>query len=98
MKLRDYGFEQSREWFQQILQWSKKKITFEENIDGIELLTYLTTSETEVGHTLGRIPKTITPVAKFPHGTSGIEFTRAPTIDKLFLSRSSAGYQWLRLE
>ena len=100
MKLRDYGELQPREWFQQLLQWSRKKITFEENMDGIELLAYLNTSETEIGHALGRMPKSITPVAKFPYGVAAISFTRAPTIDKLFMKSDSgsARYQWLRIE
>lgn len=98
MKLRDFGESRNRDWFQQLLQWSKKRISFSENIDGIELLAYLDTSETEIGHSLGRTPSTITPVAKFPYGTDSISFTKAPTNDKLFLSRATAGYQWLRVE
>ena len=91
MKLRDYGSEAFRDWFQQILGWSRNKITFLDNIDGIFVKHYINTAETEVGHTLGRIPRFIFEVAEYPNGTAGISFTKSPTIDKMFLTRNSAG-------
>lgn len=91
MKLRDFGSDAYRSWFQQILEWSRKKITFEENVDGIFIQTYLGTSETVIDHALGRIPKYILEVASYPNGTAGIAFTKPPSIDKLYLTRTSAG-------
>lgn len=91
MKLRDFGDDASRSWFQQILEWSRKKITLEDNVDGIFLNTYLGTAETVIDHALGRIPKYIIEVAAYPNGTKGIDFTQAPTNEKLFLKRDAAG-------
>ncbi len=91
MKLRDFGSDAYRSWFQQILEWSRKKITFEDNIDCVFVEAHLFTTETVIDHPLGRIPKYILEVASFPSGTSGISFTRAPSIDKLYLTRTSAG-------
>jgi hypothetical protein len=100
MKLRDFGIEQTRDWFEQILQWSRKKITFEDNVDGVEVLAYIGTSDTSVPHALGRAPKSVIPIAKYPYGTAAIEFSqsKAPTNQVLYLKRAVAGYQWLRLE
>jgi hypothetical protein len=91
MKLRDLGVDAAREWFQQLLEWSRKKITVDDNWDASVLKTYLGTAETVVDHTLGRTPRYIWEVASFPHGTAGISFTKEPTNAKLFLKRSTAG-------
>lgn len=91
MKLQDFGPDAPRSWFQQILEWSRKKITFEDNLDCVFLKAYIGTSSTEVGHPLGRTPRYIIEVAAYPNGTAGISFTSEPTNQKLFLSRSTAG-------
>jgi hypothetical protein len=91
MKLMDYGENAAKNWFQQILEWSRKKITIEDNIDGIFVTTYLGTAETVIDHTLGRVPRYILEIASYPNGTSGINFTQAPTDTKLFLKRNNAG-------
>lgn len=91
MRLRDFGAEAAREWFQQVLEWSRKKITFDDNMDGVFLKTYLGTTETVVSHPLGRTPRYIFEVASYPTGTAGINFTREPTLSTLYLRRDSAG-------
>lgn len=91
MRLRDFGDNPDRTWFQQIMEWSRKKVTFDDNIDCVFITADVGTSNTEVGHSLGRTPKYILEVASYPYGTAGITFTKAPTADKLFISRTSAG-------
>jgi len=91
MKLMDYGTEAQRDWFQQILRWSRKKITFEDNLDCVFIDTSLLTTETAIEHPLGRTPRFVMEVAKFPNGTAGITWGKAPTNTQLFLKRSSAG-------
>ncbi len=98
MKLNDLGADAAKQWFQQILEWSRRKITLDDNIDCVTVTAYIGTSETEVGHPLGRAPRYIIPIALYPNGTSGIGFTsKAPTIDKMFLTRTTAGVQTLLL-
>jgi hypothetical protein len=97
LKLRDLGNKPAIEWFQQILEWSRKKLTFDDNIDCVIITAYIGASETEVGHPLGRTPRYIIPVASYPNGTDGISFTKEPTHEKLFLSRANAGVQTLIL-
>lgn len=91
MKLRDFGADAARDWWNQLLEWSRKRITFDENMDCVSVTSYIATTETEVGHSLGRIPKYVLEVASFPNGTKGIEFTKEPTNQKLFLKRGTAG-------
>lgn len=95
MKLRDYGIDQDREWFQQLLQWSQKKINVDDNWDCVKITPYINTSETRVGHTLGRIPQIIIPVMIYPYGMANLNFTREATIDTIFMTRATAGYQAL---
>jgi hypothetical protein len=97
MKLRDVGAAAAKEWFEQILQWSRKKITIDDNLDVAIVTAYIGTAETELGHSLGRVPRYVIPVASYPNGTDKITFTKAPTEDKLFLSRGTAGQQTLIL-
>ncbi len=91
MKLRDIGDSALREWFNQILEWSRKKITFDDNIDCVFVTANIGTSQTEVGHSLGRTPKYIIEVASYPNGTAGISFTKAPEPSKIFVKRATAG-------
>lgn len=91
MKLRDFGKDAARDWFQQLLEWSRKRVSFEDNIDGIFLTVNIDSAETEIGHSLGRTPRYVFEVASYPNGTAGISFTKEPTNQKLYLKRSVAG-------
>lgn len=94
MKLRDFGqLGQPKldQWLQQIFNFSRNSISFEDNMDVIFQNVYIGTSETEVQHNLGRTPKAVIEVAAYPYGTAGISHTKAPTEDFLYLSRGSAG-------
>ena len=91
MKLRDIGREAAREWFEQILEWSRKRITFEDNLDCAFITFEVQTTETEVPHSLGRAPKYIMEVAAYPYGTAGISFTRPSENDKIYIKRATAG-------
>lgn len=95
MKLRDFGENAPRSWFRQILEWSQRGVSIQDNLDAQIIEADIGTSETRVGHNLGRIPKGVIPIMVFPHGITGLQFTKAPTADSLFLSRSSAGRQAL---
>lgn len=97
MKLRDFGVNAPREWFQQIMEWSSRKITFEDNIDCVFVTADLSTSETVIGHSLGRVPKYIIPVASWPNSVDKITLTKAPTNSQIYLSRATAGKQVLML-
>ena len=91
MKLRDFGENAVREWFLQVLDWSRRKITFEDNLDCIFLNTEIGTAQTEIPHSLGRAPKYVMEVAQFPNGTAGITLTKAPETNKLYIKRAVAG-------
>ena len=96
MKLRDYGEIFSRDWIQQLLQWSRNKVSVVDNLDCVEVVAYINTTETVIGHSLGRVPRGTIPIMKYPFGTvASLSFTREPTIDKIYLTRSTAGYQGL---
>lgn len=100
MKLRDFGASAAREWFQQILDWSRQSITFEDNLDCTFVTATIGTSETAVGHDLGRVPKYIIPVCSWVTGGTiarAITLTKAPTIDQVYVSSASAGKQTLLL-
>lgn len=91
MKLRDFGKDAAYEWFQQILEFSRKKITFDDNVDCQILTVNIGIAETEIGHSLGRTPRYVIEVASYPNGTAGIQFTKEPTNQKLYLKRGTAG-------
>lgn len=91
MKLRDFGESALRDWFNQVLDWSRKKITFDDNIDCAFITAKVDVTSTEIGHSLGRTPKYIIEVATYPYGTAGISFTRPPEKDKIFIKRNVAG-------
>lgn len=84
------GDRPERGWFLQLLT-GLKKLTFDENIDCVKIRVNIGTTETQVGHPLGRTPRYIIEVAAYPDGTAGIQFTRAPTNDKIWLTRTTAG-------
>jgi hypothetical protein len=91
MKLFDFGDGQNRSWFQQILEWSRKKISFEDNLDCVILTVKIATSETIVDHPLGRVPKGIIPILQYPNNISELSWTKAPTNSRLFLSQRIEG-------
>jgi hypothetical protein len=91
MKLREFASDATAQWFKQIFEWSRKKITFEDNVDCQFLTVNIGTAETEVGHSLGRTPRYVIEVASYPNGTAGVSFTKEPTNTKLFLKRAVAG-------
>ncbi|MFM2117268.1 MAG: hypothetical protein RL316_458 [Bacteroidota bacterium] len=98
MKLRDFGETAIRDWFTQVLEWSRKKITFDDNIDCVFLTANINTTETVLRHNLGRSPKYVLEAAIFPGGTTGgISLTKAPTIDTLYIKKSTAGQSTLLL-
>jgi hypothetical protein len=97
MRLRDFGLEAPREWFQQILEWSRKKITFEDNIDCLFIKANIDLNETIVGHQLGRVPRYILEISSWPNSAVGITLTKPPTSEKIFLRRASAGETTLLL-
>ena len=91
MKLFDFGENQNRSWFQQILEWSRKKISVEDNLDCVILTVQIATTETIVDHTLGRVPKGIIPVLQWPNNISELSWTKEPTSTRLFLKQRVAG-------
>lgn len=91
MRLQDYGEQQPRSWFQQLLDWSRNRVSFEENLDCVIIDVNIATSETIVDHPLGRVPKGIIPVLRYPNNISEISWTREPTDTRLFLSQRVAG-------
>lgn len=97
MKLRDFGTQAVDSWFNQLLEWSRKKITLQDNVDCIFVTANISTVETTVGHQLGRIPQYIIEVSRWPNSAKGIELTQAPTAEKLFIKRSSSGETTLLL-
>ena len=100
MKLRDFGVDAAREWYQQLLEWSRKKVTLEDNVDCVFVTATIGTSETAIGHTLGRIPKYVIPVGSWVSGATivrAITLTKAPTVDQVYVSSASAGKQTLLL-
>lgn len=91
MRLEDFGDTPNRSWFQRLLELTRKRISFEDNIEGQFITAYLQTTETVISHNLGKAPKYIFEVASFPYGTAGIGVTKAPTNNQLFLTRVTAG-------
>jgi len=91
MKLEGFGESPDRSWFQRLLEFTRKKISFEDNIDGIFINANIGLNETEVGHSLGRAPQYVIEVASYPNGTAGISFTKASTANQLYLKRTVAG-------
>jgi hypothetical protein len=91
VKLQDLGSGSIDKWFQQLLSFSRKGISFDDNIDAQFWTGNIGTAETEIGHSLGRTPRYVIEVASYPNGTAGIQFTKAPDDKRLFLKRSSAG-------
>lgn len=87
-----------RTWFRQVQEILSNGVTLQDNVTGVFLEAYIATSETEVTHQLGRIPKVIIPVMKYPNGLSTLEFTKPPTAQTLYLKRGAAGVQTLFIQ
>lgn len=91
MKLKDYGETPDRSFFQSILEWSRKKVGIDDNLDCVTIETYLGTSETIVDHPLGRVPKGIISILSFPNNTTELTWDKAPTNSRLFIHARTAG-------
>lgn len=95
MKLYDFGDTQPRAWFNQILEWSRKRISFSDNIEHVLLAgVQVDTTETVIDHPLGRSPRFVIEVAmtmEETYGIAGITPTRPFTAEKIYLSRATAG-------
>ena len=96
MILRDFGkLGQVKldQWLQQILAFSQKKISFEDNMDSIFQVAYIASGGTQVQHSLGRIPLGVIEVATQQTGTKGI----SPQVGKewtnkfIYLNRDTSG-------
>ena len=75
-----------------MIDLSRKKITLDDNVDCQVVDCNLLTTETKVGHNLGRIPKYILPTMSYPNGIKGdLEFTRPPTEKEIYVKCSIAG-------
>lgn len=97
MKLIDFTGTPDSNWFQQLLLLTRNKLSFDDNVDCQILTVNIGTSETEIGHSLGRVPRYIIPVASYPNGTAGIQFTKSSDNKRVFLKRDVAGVQTLIL-
>ncbi len=92
MKLDAFGGDSpDKNWFLKLLDFTRNKISFLDNLDGRFVDTNIGTAETEIGHTLGRIPQYIFEVASFPNGTAGISFTKPSTATAIYMKRAVAG-------
>jgi len=100
MKLYDYGDQANRSWFRQIIEWSRKKITFQDNIDCQLKYARIGTSETQIGHNLGRRPQGCIEVCAYPspqavagelNGTAGLQMTKDSDDKNVFLKRPTSG-------
>lgn len=91
MRFYDFGSTDTRTFLRQIVEWSQKRVSIQDNMDMQEITAHLNTSETVVQHNLGRIPTGLIPVLKYPNSIKGIEFTKASDASKLYLKRDTAG-------
>lgn len=90
MRLFDYGEKETRSFIRQILEWSQKKVSFVDNIDCLQMASFIGTSETVIEHSLGRIPKALVPILVFPNKIPTLEFTKAPDASKIYIKAGSA--------
>ncbi len=101
MKLFDFGDNDTRSFIRQILEWSLKRVSLFDNVDCIVLDSVrIETTETQVGHTLGRVPRLVfescgpnsrNAVGTQWNGTVGIALTRQSTITSVYVKRKEAG-------
>lgn len=92
MKIMDFGEDTPpRAWYTALIEWSRKKISFDDNIDCVTLNAYVATSETPIGHPLGRVPKGIIPILQFPGSVYEMDMTKASTNTQIYLKSRVAG-------
>lgn len=91
MKLTDFGDKPDNTWFRNILEWSRKKISLDDNLDCVTMSVEIATTETKIGHSLGRVPKGVIPLLQFPGATIEMTMTNAPTNNLLFISARVKG-------
>lgn len=92
MKLIDFGEDTPpRAWYTALIEWSRKKISFDDNIDCVILKVNIATNETAVDHPLGRVPKGIIPILQFPGSVYEMDMTRASTNTQVFIKMRVAG-------
>lgn len=96
MKLQDFGKlgeAKLDQWLQQIFSFSRKSISFEDNIDCVLQTAYIGSSGSQIQHSLGRVPKGVIEVATQQTGTKGI----SPVVGSqwtekfIYLSRDTSG-------
>jgi hypothetical protein len=90
MRLFDFGGNDTRTFFRQIVEWSQKKIGFDDNLDILTMSSFVDTSETVIEHNLGRIPKALVPILTYPNKITTLEFTKAPEASKIYIKAGSA--------
>lgn len=101
MKLFDFGESDSRSFIRQILEWSQRRVSLFDNLDcDIVGPVRIETTETQVGHNLGRVPRGVIEMASGNspqasgtqwNGTVGIAQTKQATVTSLYLKRKEAG-------
>jgi len=96
MKMQDFGKlgnPKLDQWLQQIFSFSRKKISFQDNMDVILQSAYIGSGGSQIQHSLGRIPQGVIEVATQQTGTKGI----SPTVGKewtekfIYLTRATSG-------
>jgi hypothetical protein len=90
LRLFDFGGSDTRSFIRQILEWSQKRVSFEDNIDILQMSSFINTSETVVEHKLGRIPKALVPILTYPNKIVSVEFTKAPDAARIYIKAASA--------
>lgn len=90
MRLFDFGGSDTRSFIRQILEWSQKRISFDDNIDVLQMSSFINTSETVIEHKLGRIPKALVPILTYPNKIVSVEFTKSPDATRLYLKAATA--------
>lgn len=101
MKLFDFGEQDFRSFIRQILEWSLKRVSLFDNLDCQVLDSVrIETTETQVGHSLGRIPRVVfeacagnsrNAIGTQWNGTVGIALTRQPTTTSIYIKRKEVG-------
>jgi len=101
MKLFDFGDTDFRSYIRQILEWSQNKVSISDNVDCQILRNVrIETTETQVGHNLGRVPILILEACTLNgvnasgsqwNGTVGIAQTKQATNNAVYLKRKEAG-------
>ena len=98
MKLFDFGERDTRSFFRQLIEWSQKRITLDDNVSCLSVTSNVATTETVIGHKLGRVPRYIVPAFSsetFDGGTlvnlNGLEMTQRPTDKAIYFKKTVQG-------